>query len=259
VYVGTTDTTQRGAPELWPQIEPGDVDYVLEALPRHFGIDPVAPSEVFSAWAGLRPLVARAGKSPSQLSRRDEIAVGPGRLISVAGGKLTGYRPLSESILSRAAGVLGHALPPAPPEEPLPGGTLHGSLERCAARLQEGMGVCAAAAERLVRLYGSEAQSVALLGREPIAPGAPLLLGEIDWAVQSEAAASLEDVFYRRTRAALYEPGADRWIEPMAARMAKLLAWTDARRTRELERVQGRVRGDLAFRERGPGAAPGAC
>jgi glycerol-3-phosphate dehydrogenase len=247
-YVGTTDTSYGRAPELWPEIPRADVEYVLEALPRHFAVEPIAPEEVVSAWAGLRPLVAQPGRKPSEISRRDEIEVGPGRLVSIAGGKLTGYRPMARAVLAKVAAVLGCALPEPAQESPLPGGDLSGPLASSAQRLCAQTGVARGAADRLIRLYGSEADAVLGLGREPLAADAPLLCGEIEWALAREGAATLEDVFYRRTRAAPYEPGAAAWLEPMSARMAKLLSWTDARRAQEVEQVRARLASETAFR-----------
>lgn len=46
--------------------------------------------------AGLRPLIYEEGKNPSEISRRDEIWQSPSGLITIAGGKLTGYRKMAE-------------------------------------------------------------------------------------------------------------------------------------------------------------------
>ena len=56
-------------------------------------------ADVVSTWAGLRPLIHEEGKSASELSRKDEIFVSPTNLISIAGGKLTGYRKMAERIV----------------------------------------------------------------------------------------------------------------------------------------------------------------
>ena len=60
---------------------------------------------MIGAWAGLRPLIAQPGKRPSEISRRDEVLVGPAGVITMAGGKLTGYRPLARETVERAAEV----------------------------------------------------------------------------------------------------------------------------------------------------------
>ena len=79
--------------------------------------------------------------------------------------------------------------------------------------------------------------------------GSTILAAEVDWAVRMEGALSLEDVHYRRTRAALYHPEArEAGLVPTARRLAGLLGWSPAREARELAAVRARMAADLAFR-----------
>lgn len=249
VFVGTTDTSWEAGSSLWPEIDPADVDYLLEPLPRYFSIEPVKPEECVAAWSGLRPLIAEPGKPPAEISRRDEILVGPAGVVSIAGGKLTGYRPMARRALERAAELAGRTLAPGPePEPPLPGGDFDGELGPLVAALERERGLSRSTAARLASLYGCEAADVAALGSEVLAPGADLIAGEVDWGVEVEGAASVEDVLYRRTRAALYEPAASRaLLAPLAERMGELLGWDPPRREREVERAERRLAADLGF------------
>ncbi len=248
VYIGTTDTSYAPGEAIWPEITREDVEYLLEPPTRYFGVDPIRPEEVVAAWAGLRPLIAEPGKRPQEISRRDEVLVGPARVVTLAGGKLTGYRPMARESLERAAAVAG--LAPAPPgeEPPLPGGDFDGDLDALAARLVAETALPPATAARLVRLYGSEARAVAVRGSEPLVEGSPVLAAEVDWSIEMEGAATLEDVIYRRLRTALYTPDA-RAAAPAraAARMAERLGWDAERTAREVEQVEARQAADLAF------------
>jgi glycerol-3-phosphate dehydrogenase len=251
VYVGTTDTSYAGGPDLWPAIDLSDVEYLLEPLPRYLAIEPVKAEECLSAWAGLRPLVAQPGKPPTEISRRDEVLVGPAGVIAIAGGKLTGYRPVARRVVEQVAELLGRPLARVAPEDqepPLPGGDFDGELAPLAASLVRSSGVSDATAQRLAQLYGAEATRVVALGSQPLAPGAPVLRGEVDWAVGEEAAATVEDVLYRRMRVALYEPAAsDAIVGPIARRAAELLGW-DAQRAAEEERqTRARLAADRSF------------
>jgi glycerol-3-phosphate dehydrogenase len=249
VYVGTTDTSYPGDARGWPGITSADVEYLLAPLSRYFSIEPVSPADVVCAWSGLRPLVAQPGKKAKDVSRKDEIHVGPQGLLSIAGGKLTGYRPMAESALARAAPILGLELAQADEPE-LPGGDFATGIEALAASLARESGITGRAALRAARLYGTEA--AAALGPEPreLAPGSAVFEGEIDWAVGSEGAATLEDAVYRRLRAPLYEPLACAAIlEPAAARMAALLGWDESRRADELDAVRKRLAADTSFSE----------
>ncbi len=249
VYVGTTDTTYEPGVETWPVITRADVDYLLAPLARDFRVDPVAPEEVAAAWAGLRPLIAEEGKAPREISRKDEVWIGPQRVVTIAGGKLTGYRPMAQLTLEKAAEACGIA--PAPPldeEPPLPGGDFDGDLDALAARLARECGVPARCAARLARLYGTEAVEVAKRDPAPLDEGGAVVAGEVEWGVAAEGASHLRDMLYRRTGVALYEPAARQAVvEPIADRMAALLGWSAERREHELADARGRLEADLTF------------
>lgn len=250
VYVGTTDTTYEAGRDLWPTIDREDVDYLVDTLNLNLSVGPLSGDEVIAAWAGLRPLIAEPGKSPQEISRRDEVLVGRTGVVTIAGGKLTGFRPMARETLEKAAEVAGLRVAPASEElPPLPGGDFDGQLAALSARLVAEHGLGPATAERLALCYGSEASEVAALGTEPLVPGSTVLAAEIDWSVEVEGALRLEDVHYRRTRAALYHPEArEAGLAPTARRMARLLGWDEARREAEIASVLERLAADLRFR-----------
>lgn len=51
----------------------------------------------------IKALIHEEGKSASELSRKDEIFTSDSGLISIAGGKLTGYRKMAERVVNRVA------------------------------------------------------------------------------------------------------------------------------------------------------------
>ncbi len=236
VYIGTTDTSYRGERPLWPEIDLADVEYLLAPMTSYFDIEPLTPRDVIAAWAGVRPLIAQEGKDPKEMSRKDEVTVGPGGMISIAGGKLTGFRRMAEDVVGVVAKQLGRSLPDGPGLAPIPGGDpVVSGDDRQAARLG--------------RLYGSEAADVLALGDAPLVEGVPVVTGEVDWAVDVEAATTLVDTVYRRTRVAWYVPEHRQALsEAMAARMAEKLDWTDERRADEEQEVKAMFADELAFR-----------
>jgi len=249
VYIGTTDTTYDGEPHRWPSIDREDVEYLLGSTSRALYIDPLRPEEVIGAWAGLRPLIAQPGKAPGEISRRDEILVGPARVITLAGGKLTGFRLMAEEATQKAAEVAGLDLAPAPRDEvPLPGGDFDGSLPPLEKNLIADLGISAACAARLVRLYGTEAREVARAGVEPLVAGGSVLASEVEWGVLVEAAVTVEDVVYRRLRTAFGTQNTrEASVAPIAHSMAKLLGWTEQRKQSEIAGVRARLASDLSF------------
>jgi glycerol-3-phosphate dehydrogenase len=249
VYVGTTDTAYPRGAELEPEIVSEDVEYLLAALPRHFAVEPVKPEDCVAAWAGLRPLIAEPGKKPGEISRRDEILVGPAGVVTIAGGKLTGYRPMTRRAVEQVASAIGARLAPVPPDdEPLPGGDVGRDLDAAARALAREHGLGEAAALRLIRLYGGEAGALLGCGAEPLVAGGDARTGEVEWAVRVDGARGVEDVLYRRTRIALYAAeGRQAAAEAIGARMAALLGWDAARAADEVARARKKLAADLAF------------
>ncbi len=101
-YVGTTDTN------FTKNIDHVDIDladalYLLSAVNHMFPSIELEMDDIESSWAGLRPLIHEEGKSTSELSRKDEIFTSDSGLISMAGGKLTGYRKMAERVVTRIA------------------------------------------------------------------------------------------------------------------------------------------------------------
>ena len=101
-YFGTTDTNYQKDKN---HVETNLVDalYLISAVNNMFPEINITINDVQSSWAGLRPLIHEEGKSASELSRKDEIFVSDTELISIAGGKLTGYRKMAERIVDFVA------------------------------------------------------------------------------------------------------------------------------------------------------------
>ncbi len=99
-YVGTTDTNYTGNLNRVVATK-DDADYLLKAINNTFPDINLSIDDIESNWAGLRPLIHEDGKDPSELSRKDETFVSKSGLISIAGGKLTGYRRMAHRVLER--------------------------------------------------------------------------------------------------------------------------------------------------------------
>jgi glycerol-3-phosphate dehydrogenase len=99
-YIGTTDTNYSDSKEEILATQ-ADAVYIINAVNRTFPSVNLSLSDIESSWAGLRPLIHEEGKSASELSRKDEIFESESGLISIAGGKLTGYRKMAERIVDK--------------------------------------------------------------------------------------------------------------------------------------------------------------
>jgi glycerol-3-phosphate dehydrogenase len=98
-YVGTTDTSYTGDKDE-VRTTPDDAKYLLDGINNTFPDCKLGMHDIESSWAGLRPLIHEDGKSASELSRKDEIFESSTGLISIAGGKLTGYRKMAERVVN---------------------------------------------------------------------------------------------------------------------------------------------------------------
>jgi glycerol-3-phosphate dehydrogenase len=99
-YVGTTDTYYDSDKDD-VRTDLADAIYLISAVNNMFPSIELEMSDIESSWAGLRPLIHEEGKSASELSRKDEIFTSDSGLISIAGGKLTGYRKMAERVVNR--------------------------------------------------------------------------------------------------------------------------------------------------------------
>jgi len=99
-YIGTTDTNFNKDKDDIPT-DLADAIYLISAVNNMFPSIELEMDDIISSWAGLRPLIHEEGKSASELSRKDEIFTSNTGLISIAGGKLTGYRKMAERVVDR--------------------------------------------------------------------------------------------------------------------------------------------------------------
>jgi glycerol-3-phosphate dehydrogenase len=97
-YIGTTDTDYQGSIDE-VRTSRDDAKYLIDAVNDAFPSVNLSLSDIESSWAGLRPLIHEEGKSASELSRKDEIFQSSSGLLSIAGGKLTGYRKMAERVV----------------------------------------------------------------------------------------------------------------------------------------------------------------
>lgn len=250
-YVGTTDTPHEGGPEHWPEVTADDIGYLVETINSHFRIEPVSAADVLATWAGLRPLIHQRGKSPKEMSRRDEIWR-QGALVTVAGGKLTGFRKMAEQTMAAVGEVLGRDVTMPAPLSPVPGGQVR-DLGALVAEVQRRYQIDEHPAVRLVRLYGAEV--VAVLGERPTPLSPSVFAEEVVWAIEVEGAWTLEDVVYRRLRAAWFLPDE---VEEVIGAAARLLGerrgWSAEQLDAQAAAVRRRLRDELLFRD-GAGAA----
>ena len=231
-YVGTTDTNYSDQIER-PHVTQEDVDYVLNATNNAFDIEPLTEADIQSTWAGLRPLIHEDGKSPSELSRKDEIFISAHGLISIAGGKLTGYRKMAERTVDLAFRQLEvtesrqFALSRSSSRK-LSGGLYH-SFKAFVADIGE-TELTELELNGLFHKYGSNAkQIIADTDLKSSDRTLAILLAELRYCTENEMVNDLSDFLIRRTGRLYFEkPIADKYAHSLNEELAKLIGLNDA-------------------------------
>lgn len=253
-YFGTTDTNYKGD-TVNPLVTAEDRAYLLKAANFMFPDMKLTDTDVESSWAGLRPLIQQEGKSPSEISRRDEIFVARSGLISIAGGKLTGYRKMAETIVDKVIELLkqdgGSESYGACPtiNIPISGGEVGGSKSFDAfvrRKTEEGTrhGFGKEDAAFLAGRYGSNVDKLFKLAKTTAdwgeSFGLPLVLTvQLRYALEEEMTVKPADFFIRRTGNIFFRIAEVRkWKTSVIAAMADRLGWSEAQQasyTAELE------------------------
>lgn len=214
-YVGTTDTSFSGDLKD-PHVTVKDRNYLLDAIHDMFPTVEVNKNNVESSWAGVRPLIAEDGKKPDEISRKDEIFISDSGLISMAGGKLTGYRKMAEQAVNTVTKQLkveeGIIYSSSVTEHlPISGGTTGGSKGYQTFRekkVSEGkqLGIDTKQMELMLQKYGTNIDSIFSLytknGPESIDP---LVCAELRYGMLNEMVLKPTDFFIRRTGALYFD------------------------------------------------------
>ncbi|MFK7810073.1 MAG: glycerol-3-phosphate dehydrogenase/oxidase, partial [Saprospiraceae bacterium] len=204
-YVGTTDTTYHGSLNK-VLVTQADVGYILNAIQHAFPAVKLSAEDVESSWAGLRPLIHEDGKSPSELSRKDEIFESDTGLISIAGGKLTGYRKMAERVVDLVTEKLKGDFKECNTsaitlsEDALANTEIVNEYIKELSGKMESLGLSSYHAWYLTTTYGKSSEIIlAHFSTFEDAPEVALARAELWYAVHYEMAHRLEDFFVRRT------------------------------------------------------------
>ena len=246
-YVGTTDTFYD-EDKANPKMTQSDMEYLINAINFMFPDVKAKPADVESSWSGIRPLIHEEGKGPSEISRKDEIWESQSGLITIAGGKLTGYRKMAETIVDLVAGKFegeeGRKLKPSQTKHlPISGGDFGGSenfaqFVKSAAENGVKAGLSKEEAKHLAAFYGSNAGKVFNLVSERKTDAEkfnlPLLtFAKLVYGIEHELVATLVDFYFRRTGDLLFDiTKVHQTREAVSSYMADLFNWSQEEKER---------------------------
>ncbi|PRS37975.1 glycerol-3-phosphate dehydrogenase [Bacillus sp. RJGP41] len=218
-YVGTTDTFYDGDPAV-PTVTSEDRAYLLKSIHYMFPEVNITDDDIESSWAGVRPLILEEGKDSSEISRKDEIWESDSGLITIAGGKLTGYRKMAKTTVDLLSGKLAQQSNKTYPASstkgmPISGGDVGGSRnfsDYIKQHVQMGVdsGLDAKDAKEILAMYGSNAPVLFDIAKNEGDGGAnsglpKKLFVQLKYAVDHEMAATPVDFFFRRTGTLLFD------------------------------------------------------
>lgn len=238
-YVGTTDTNYDGSKEA-VYASKTDVDYLIDAVNKTFEGRKLTINDVESSWAGLRPLIHEEGKSASELSRKDEIFESPSGLISIAGGKLTGYRKMAERVVDvvvddyfddRDLKDCHTASIPLVTS----GFRSYTDVEKFKKRFSNPI------IYYLTHTYGPAAEQI--IARKDV------LLAELDYCLDNEMVLSASDFFIRRTGSLFFNiQRVIEGLDPVLMVMKGRLGWDQTKLEQERQRVLDSIKLSTQFK-----------
>ncbi len=243
-WIGTTDTDYVGDPAD-ARATRGDVDYLIDSV-RHI-FPALTRDAVLYTTAGVRALVKRSG-SESSVSRMHKVIegapMGNQPVISVLGGKITGYRAIAEEATDAVCRRLG----------------IERSASETAARPLPGARPAAAGGglppewQHLYDLYGTRAAAVVSLARSTdgldrqLSPEYPDIAAQVVFSTRFEHCVRLSDFLRRRS---LLGASADQGLAAApaaAALMGRENGWSQARVADELDSYRREVAATQEFR-----------
>ncbi len=248
-YIGTTDTPYEGDPNRIPtNLE--DVEYLLNGVNAIFPTVKLTVEDVESSWAGVRPLIFEEGKSAGEMSRKDEIFESESGLLSIAGGKLTGYRKMAERVVDRLGKISGAKLKKTTTKDIVLSGGPFADFEEVLAYEQEITGLLERAslapdrAAYLVSNYGRQTPAIidAAILRDEGTDVARLAAAEAAWCIEHELALYPIDFLERRSGRLYFDmPSIAPVLEDILDVFAAAYDYTAEDRAREKERVETEI------------------
>jgi glycerol-3-phosphate dehydrogenase len=96
MLVGTTETVYTGEPGYEEPL-PAEIDYLRDVFRHYF---PTLSDRILESYAGLRVL-PKSAHAPFKRPRDTVLHIGPERVLSLYGGKLTGYRATAHEVMQQ--------------------------------------------------------------------------------------------------------------------------------------------------------------
>ncbi|TDF77684.1 glycerol-3-phosphate dehydrogenase/oxidase [Pseudomonas sp. H9] len=231
--VGTTDLDHTEDLDHSASISSEELDYLLAACAQQFPQAEVVASDVLSTWSGVRPVVGSADEArqgtPSNETREHVLWIEPG-CVTLAGGKLTTFRPQALEVLKACAQMLGRDV------------SDDGAPVFAAAPMLPIAGLSSSQWRRLAGRHGRDlprlAQLLEQLGCATVG-ASDALWAELAFACEAELVLHLDDLLLRRSRIGLVlARGAEDYLPAIRELCQPRLGWDDLRWETEEQRYR---------------------
>jgi len=239
-YLGTTDTNYKGDTQR-PEVSLEDVNYILSATNNMFPEVKLSSDDVISSWAGLRPLIHEDGKDPSAISRTDELFESETGLITIAGGKLTGYRLMAKKVLRFICDKKKIRRKCKTRRIRLSGGEFDSPKQLLTYKMAiieklATLNLPEADAEYLVHNYGKQTDRILAIYQEQ--KERKLVEAEALFALKYDGVCYLNDFYIRRTGKMYFAPQTIKGdLDVVAAVFAAVLGWDEEKVAQEKKSV----------------------
>jgi glycerol-3-phosphate dehydrogenase len=232
-WFGTTDSEFSGDPATAHATDE-EIDYLLRSAADY--VPAAGQVETYWSCAGVRALARKAGPA-SRVSRRHHVVVEPSGVVSIIGGKITGFRQIAADATDAVCRALGHQGRALTATQPLPGGR-----------------AAPDPADYLATVYGTRASEVRqLVDTDPqlgkrLSMDCPDIGAQVVFSVRHEFCRRLEDFMLRRSFLGFRADRGRQAASAASLLMKHELGWSEKERLAELAQYHAFV-DDTATRD----------
>lgn len=249
IIAGTTDLDYKDDLDDI-NIDSAETDYILETVNYYLDGIEFTRDDIVSTYSGVRPLIdGKSNKHESEVSREHKVIMSDSGLVTIAGGKLTTYRSMSNAVLEEILKRYKSEIPLRPFTGCITD-KVHlfktdEDIEKSLAALNLVKGKTI---NFLSESYGQELVTILnILNKdnnfaEKISKNLLHIKAEIPFAIENEMTVSLTDFMKRRSQ--IFYKDLNQGLDiakEVATEMAKYLGWNETEITSQVESYKKEV------------------
>ncbi len=253
--IGTTDTIYEGDLDE-VHADRDDLNYLLDQSRRILPGMNLTREAILYTYAGIRPL-AFSGTSESKISRKHRVIREgrTGRIITIAGGKITTYRNMAKNVVDTACKKLGVKSVCITDKKPLAGGLpmeYTDYLKEAVPEMSARHKVNAETVRHLIQFYGSRAERVLdLVDMDPtlgeaISPESRDIYAQVVFSAMEEGARTLSDIILRRIHLGMTGTRGKKQAERIVEIAGEELKWSPEEKRQHVEEFKKELLKDCA-------------